>query len=107
MSNAQVIVYAADNPRDAWLVGETDANGRYSFTVDTSINGPWAVSVRMAGHGELLHFNVTRSGRISIDETTERTPLQTALFAGGVIAVLGGVAWYFSRQRKKVDVAVG
>jgi nickel transport protein len=107
MSNAQISVYAPDNPREAWLTGEADADGRYSFTVDTSINGAWAVSIRTAGHGELLHFNVTRSGRISLDETTERTPQQTALIAGGVVAALGGIAWYFSRKRKKVDVAAG
>ena len=33
MSNAQITVYAADNPQEAWLSGEADADGRYSFAL--------------------------------------------------------------------------
>ena len=106
MSLAQIIVYAADNPREAWLTGEADEEGRYSFAVDTGISGSWAISIRTAGHGELLHFDVSRNGRITVDQATERTPLQTGLMAGGVIAVLGGVAWFFSRPRQKAATSV-
>lgn len=107
MSNAQITVYAADNPREAWLSGEADEEGRYSFEVDNSISGAWGISVRTAGHGELLHFDVTRNGRIIIDQSTERTPLQTALMVVGVLAVLGGVAWFFSRSRRDAAASVG
>ena len=55
MSEAQILVYAADNPREAWLTGVADENGDYSFPVDTSIAGQWSVSIRTAGHGEIRH----------------------------------------------------
>ena len=58
MSNAQITVYAADNPQEVWLSGEADGDGRYSFAVDSSISGEWGISVRTAGHGELLYFDV-------------------------------------------------
>ncbi len=107
MSNAQITVYAADNPQEAWLSGEADAEGRYSFAVDSSISGLWGISVRKASHGELLYFDVTPNGRITLDQATERTPLQTGLMAGGVLAVLGGIAWYFSRPRKNAATSIG
>jgi nickel transport protein len=99
MGAAQIVVYAADNPRQAWLTGVADSAGNYSFPVDTGIAGQWAISVRTAGHGEILHFTVTPSGVIDVAQSDGRSPLQTTLLAGGVVVVLGGVAWYFSRPK--------
>ena len=101
MSAAQIVVYAADNPRQAWHSGVADEEGNYSFTVDKAIQGQWAISVRTAGHGEILYFDVSPDGVIDVTQRSGRTPLQTGLLAGGVLAVLGSIAWYFSRSGKK------
>lgn len=107
MSHAQIVVYAADNPRAAWLTGEADADGNFTFDVDPTIAGEWAISIRTAGHGELIHFNVGSNGAINLAAEAGRSPLQTWLLASGVVAVLGGVAWYFSRPRPKAAPSVG
>ena len=101
MSEAQIVVYAADNPREAWHTGVADVEGNYSFDIDPTIAGQWAISVRTAGHGELLHFEVLSNGSIDVEQSGGRSPLQTGLMAGGVLVVLGSVAWYFSRPGKK------
>lgn len=99
MSEAQITVYAADNPSQAWHKGVADGQGFYAFEVDEMIRGQWAISVRTAGHGEILHFDVTRNGKIELEQTAERPFWQTILLAAGVIAVLGGIAYWYSRPQ--------
>ncbi|MEM7117277.1 MAG: hypothetical protein AAF614_32890 [Chloroflexota bacterium] len=101
MSEAQITVYAADNPTEAWHSGVADENGFYAFDVDTSIRGEWAISIRTAGHGEILHLNVLRNGTISLAEVAERPLWQTILIAVAVVAALGGIAYRYSRPNIK------
>ena len=101
MSEAQITVYAADNPTQAWHSGVADENGFYAFDVDTSIRGEWAISIRTAGHGEILHLNVLRNGTISLEEVAERPFWQTILIAAAVVAALGGIAYWYSRPKIK------
>lgn len=101
MANAQILVYAADNPQKAWLSGSADKNGVYRFKVDTSIAGSWAVSVRTAGHGELLHFVVDDSKMIHLTQTTKRPFWQTVLLLLLVVGILGAIAKYFTRAKSK------
>lgn len=58
MGAAQVNVYAPDNPREPWLTGTTDDDGRFVFTPDPSRPGNWEVMVRQAGHGDIVAIPV-------------------------------------------------
>ena len=105
MSEAQVVVYAADNPRQAWHTGVADTEGFYTFDVDTSIPGDWAISIRTAGHGELLHFTVSEAGVINAEQPSGRPWWQTALAAFVVLLALGGIARYYARPKAQVAQA--
>lgn len=52
MAEAQVAVFSPENPSEPWMVGTTDAEGRFLFTPPSP--GNWEVQVRQAGHGDLL-----------------------------------------------------
>lgn len=54
MANAQVTVYAPDDPSTPWMTGMTDEQGRFSFTPEPSQSGNWEVKVRQAGHGDIV-----------------------------------------------------
>ena len=97
MANAQVIVYAPDNPEKAWLQGEADAQGRFIFTPDTSIAGRWDVTIRTAGHGDVLYIPI-EAGEITVNNNTTnrfQTMLMGAMGLWGFI----GTALYFSRRK--------
>ncbi len=98
MAEAQVIVYAPNDPATAWLRGQCDENGRFIFSPDTSITGDWAVSIRTAGHGEMLHIPIDESATVTVSNTPETTQMQTFLMAGAVIWGFVGTALYFSRR---------
>lgn len=59
MANAQVVVYAPDNPTEAWQQGTTDDQGRFSFVPDETLPGSWEVMVRQAGHGGVVTIPVS------------------------------------------------
>ena len=69
MKNAQVVIYAPDNPSTPWLKGVTNEEGIFVFTPDTSKKGNWDVKVRQAGHGDIVS--------IALDEQTQVTNFQT------------------------------
>lgn len=58
MSKAQVVIYAPNNPRQPWLKGMTDENGRFVFAPDYTITGDWSVKVRAAGHGSVINIPI-------------------------------------------------
>ena len=95
MADAQIIVYAPDNPRDPWHTGVADANGSYQFDLDSTRTGEWAVTIRTAGHGEIVYLNVARDGTISVAQNGERSTWRTILLAGVVVLAFGGIAYYF------------
>ncbi|MGB1252691.1 MAG: hypothetical protein ACPG8W_18905 [Candidatus Promineifilaceae bacterium] len=99
MSEAQIIVYTPNDPETPWLSGAADVEGAYSFDVDTTLVGEWAVTIRTGGHGEIVHLNVNRNGTIQVDQPSERNPIVTAIVAGVVVAGLGGVAYYFNQKQ--------
>lgn len=70
MGAAQVNVYAPDNPREPWLTGTTDDDGRFVFTPDASSPGNWEVMVRQAGHGAMIAVPV---GETQGDKTQGET----------------------------------
>ncbi|MDY6804496.1 MAG: carboxypeptidase-like regulatory domain-containing protein [Cyanobacteriota bacterium] len=58
MANAQVVVYAPDDPATPWMDGKTDEKGNFSFIPDSSKSGNWEVKVRQAGHGGIVTIAV-------------------------------------------------
>lgn len=101
MVNAQIVAYAPDNPSEPYFQGIADENGHIEFPIDAAITGSWDISIRTAGHGEMLHVPVDSSASSVIGAGNQgRSQTQTILLAGAVIVVLGGVALYFMRGKQ-------
>ncbi|PSP18078.1 MAG: hypothetical protein BRC58_04595 [Cyanobacteria bacterium QS_8_64_29] len=103
MANAQVTVYAPDEPSNPWRQGTTDSKGRFAFVPPGSASGNWEVRVRKAGHGEIANIPLgqkTGSAAASgLAGSTGYTPLQKALM--GAVGVWGfvGTALFFAQRR--------
>jgi nickel transport protein len=54
MAEAQVLVYAPDNPQAPWSTGTTDQTGKFIFTPDGNRPGNWEIAVRQGGHGAMV-----------------------------------------------------
>ncbi|WP_092116605.1 hypothetical protein [Desulfonatronum thiosulfatophilum] len=112
MSEAQITVYAPDNPARPWLVGQADPEGRFAFVPDPAIPGTWAVQARQAGHGAIIHISTdeTRSDIPDpmVNTTTPQfnqtsqgiTPIQKGLMAGAIVWGCVGTALFFSCRRR-------
>jgi len=98
MAGAQVVVYAPDNPSNAWLTGACDDEGRFSFTPDTSKPGTWDVQVRQSGHGDIVHIPIGEDTPAS-GSTGGYSVLQIVLMAICGIWGCVGTAFYFSRRK--------
>lgn len=102
MSEAQVAVFAPNQPTEPWLTSNLDENGRFSFVPDNSMPGTWSVQVRQLGHGAMIHIPVGDSD-IQEPETApaaSMTPLQRVVVAACVIWGGIGTTLYFSRRKK-------
>lgn len=118
MSNAQVTVYAPDDPSTPWLQGTTDANGHFFFTPDDSQSGNWTVRVRQASHGNMITIPL-ETQPTTAEETTENdaqdpvlitqstsnsfTPLQIVIMSSAVIWGFVGTAFFFSRGKRSTQ----
>lgn len=114
MANAQVTVYAPEDPTEPWLQGTTDNQGRFIFAPDPAQSGNWAVRVRHAGHGNLLNIAIAPPAEAdagaqepetpaiapqAVKGSTGMTPLQTGLTIASGIWGFVGTALFFSRRR--------
>jgi nickel transport protein len=103
MADAQVTVYAPDNPATPWLTGITDEEGKFMFTPDTSLTGNWDIKVRQAGHGDLISIPLGTNGEESavapVSGNASYTPLQKALMAAVGVWGFVGTALFFSRRK--------
>lgn len=99
MSEAQVTVFAPNEPSRPWTTGTCDENGRYVLTPDTSIAGEWAVQIRKAGHGGMVSIPIGVNDRKKAAESTGYTPVQVVIMAAAVVWGLIGTALYFKRER--------
>jgi nickel transport protein len=109
MAEAQVIIYAPDNPTRAWRQGTTDAEGRYLFAPDLEVPGRWTVQVRQAGHGAVAHVEVGPSGADGDADapvlaftggSAETGPLQQVVMVALVAWGALGTGLYFWRRRR-------
>ena len=97
MVDAQVTIYAPDNPSTPWLTGVCDDEGYFSFTPDTTKTGTWDIQVRQAGHGDIVHIPIGTES--ASDSGGGTTPLQIALMSVCVVWGCIGTALFFSRRR--------
>lgn len=96
MANAQITVYAPDDPTKPWLQGTADELGRFIFTPDAV--GSWEVKVRQAGHGEIVSISIGDVGETSRLSTVN--PLQKMAMTVAVIWGFVGTALFFLRDNK-------
>ena len=112
MAQAQVAVFAPDNPETPWQTGLTDDAGRFRFSPDLSTGqaqaGDWQVQVRQAGHGSIITVPLGTDGKIAPAALSDADPmgqagapfsrgqklLMTALGLWGLL----GTGLYFSKQ---------
>ena len=104
MKEAQVVVYAPNNPTEPWLTGKTDSAGQFTFIPDFSQQGNWDIKVRQAGHGKLISIPLSRENTSTVQFSTASphlgyTPLQKAVMAVSGIWGFFGTAMYFSRNK--------
>lgn len=95
MSECQFTVYAPNDPAVAWTTGECEADGRFDFTPDPAISGNWAVSIRQAGHGEIVNVPIEAGGVVAASNGG-RSSLQTVLSGAAALWGFIGTALYFS-----------
>lgn len=106
MDNAQVGVYAPDMPNTPWQTGQTDSEGRFSFTPDADMGGLWEVTVRKAGHGQTTSFALggeagTRAITTSTQSPATQSAVQKWLSMGGIVWGFVGTALYFSNKTRR------
>ncbi len=110
MAEAQVTVYAPDNPSVPWKTGTTDDAGQFVFVPDGDRTGPWTVSVRQAGHGDIVAIDLdnsngtaaasnTQSETAWVAEAAETNLPQRLLTVAAVTWGCIGTALYFSRHK--------
>ncbi|MEO1070063.1 MAG: carboxypeptidase-like regulatory domain-containing protein [Cyanobacteria bacterium J06638_6] len=115
LANAQVLVYAPEDPTEAWERGTTDDQGRFSFAPDLTQPGNWEVVVRQAGHGELTTIPVGAlapadgsGARVGaepaanslISPSTTLSPVQRGITIGSVVWGCVGTALFFARGKR-------
>jgi nickel transport protein len=107
MKNAQVVVYAPNDPATPWLKGTTDEQGNFLFVPDPTQSGNWDVKVRLAGHGDLISIPLVAEGKLEQTppptNNAQYTPLQTIVMAAAGIWGMVGTALFFSQRRKVKD----
>ncbi len=95
--NAQVQVFAPNDPKTPILTGRTDSQGKYQFKPQES--GNWEVSIRQAGHGEIAVIPVDLKGNsVQPVATAGPNPLQQVIVIGSVVWGCLGTALYFRRS---------
>ncbi|ASC71127.1 Carboxypeptidase regulatory-like domain protein [Halomicronema hongdechloris C2206] len=103
MANAQVAVYAPDDPSQPWLTGTTDEQGRFVFSPDRAEAGTWEVTVRQAGHGDVIAIPVDEDAGATLATTSghgDLSPLQRWVLAAAVIWGFIGTALFFARGKR-------
>ncbi|MBP0041703.1 MAG: carboxypeptidase regulatory-like domain-containing protein [Roseofilum sp. SBFL] len=96
MDNAQVSIYAPDDPTTPWIRGISNAQGEFVFVPEPGQTGTWTVRIRKAGHGQIAHISSpeTRSNVELIAKSSNPEASQTAIASaslGGYTSIQKGV----------------
>lgn len=101
MAEAAVQVFAPDDLENPVFSGRTNEAGQYLF-VPTG-PGDWEVSVRQAGHGDIVVIPVEADGAIAstfVDDG-RLSRLQRIVIAGAITWGCIGTALYFGQRGKR------
>lgn len=101
MANAEVSIFAPDEPEIAWEKGIADDEGYYTFAADPDKLGDWAVSYRSAGHGDIVYIPIG-TGVATTGGLNSGSGLQRVVMAAAVIWGFIGTALYFQARQKDV-----
>jgi nickel transport protein len=109
LADAQVTVYAPDDPSQPWQTGTTDEQGRFHFIpAGAHSEGTWDVQIRSAGHGGMINIPASQAATsndsvaapslpLAGSSRAQLTPLQTAVVVGSIIWGCVGTALFFRR----------
>lgn len=112
MGEAQVTVYAPNDPTTPWLQGQTTEEGTFAFVPDPEMEGNWDVKVRQSGHGDLISIPLeTASPQSTVESPSPEATQAVSEWQGGgytplqkfIMAALGvwgfvGTALFFARK---------
>ena len=103
MAEAQVSIYSPADLKTPWTKGQTDEQGRFSFSPDDEVPGQWEVTVRQAGHGGTTTFEVSESGSSGVFSSSTSSPgaqpgAQKWISIAAIIWGFVGTALFFSRK---------
>ena len=116
MSQAQVVIYAPDNPAIPWLKGTTNEEGKFSFIPQSNISGNWDIKIRQSGHGNILSIpwqtenvasaveskqTVSNSANWLSSANNNYNPVQKVVLAATGVWGFIGTALFFSRQKSQ------
>lgn len=108
LTNAQVTVYAPNDPSKPWLKATTDSQGNFIFSPDSSQSGYWEIKVRQAGHGGMVsvpfevnesNINTSYTNNYLASSSDDYNPLQKGLMIASVIWGFVGTALFFLRVK--------
>lgn len=119
MANAQVTVFAPDDPATPWQQGICDEQGAFSFVPDQSRPGTWEVQVRKSGHGAVVYVPVepieasdaapdvadeqpaaSQTVQVLSGSSKSHTPLQYVLMGSCVVWGFVGTALFFASNKR-------
>jgi nickel transport protein len=99
-AGAGLVVYAPDNPAEAWTSATLDERGKFSFVPDHSIPGTWSVQIRKTGHGTMIHIPISEMEVITHGAPTGSLTLaQKAVIAISIVWGFIGTALFFSTRK--------
>jgi nickel transport protein len=101
--DAQVQVYAPNEPSKPWMEAKTNAEGNFAFQPDKSVQGDWTVKIGELEHSDILTVPVTQQG-VNVDQISERpdNPKGTNQFVVlGFMIVSGGIGTRLLSYLKK------
>ncbi|MDJ1173717.1 carboxypeptidase-like regulatory domain-containing protein [Roseofilum capinflatum] len=110
MDNAQVTIYAPDDPANPWMQGISDTQGEFVFVPEPGQTGTWTVRIRKAGHGQIFHIpnpeaqnSDSQASQPAIANATlgGYTSMQKGLMIASAIWGFIGTALFFSRSHPR------
>lgn len=92
VEQADVLIYAPDNPEEPWARLTTDEEGRFSFAPDASIPGEWEVRIEKdLGHGDIWFVPVSEEGMIEYENISQTETVPAVHLAGKPLLVAGAI----------------
>lgn len=101
MAQAMVTIYAPHDPATPWLKTTTDDQGRVLFQPDPAYPGDWEITVRQAGHGDVIVIPISESepGSVTAKSGSQPEWLQRTVITASVLWGCLGTTLYFAKRK--------